>query len=600
MTNVLLIGKPNSGKSLLFQKVTGFYQHVANFPGVTVEIKKGEKNNITWIDFPGSYSINPITQDEEIAITQLHKELENEDKKVVVCLLDATQLERSLVIALQAKELAQKFGCSMILAVNMIDEIKSFNGFIDFAGLEKEVGLPVIGISAKTEEGLAELEGQITKLAATVTESSLSEAKDAVDFAKELNSKYGLKEQTYVKKQNRIDKVFLSNIFGGIIFLAIMLVLFQSIFTWASPLMDLIEESIAGAGALVSTMMTDGPLKDFINDAIFGGLGSFIVFVPQIAILTFIVGILEDSGYLARASIISHLPFKFFGLSGKSFVPYLSGHACAIPAIIAARAIESPRKRLITMLTIPFTSCSARLPVYALLITAFIPATPVLGGFITFQGIAFFLLYFLGIFTALIVSLFLNKFLEKSYDDTPFIIELPRYRVPSWLPLVKKSMRSAWAFIVRAGPIIFVVNLVIWGLGYFPQNPEGLSGSYLAVLGHWISPIFEPLGVDWRYGVAILVSFLAREVFVGTLGTLFGIEGADENIASLADSIRADGLTLASGIALLVFYALAMQCVSTLAVIQSETGSKKAPVFVFVGYTLIAYFLALLTYYILA
>ncbi|MCJ8275656.1 MAG: hypothetical protein MJK18_02350, partial [Bdellovibrionales bacterium] len=268
---------------------------------------------------------------------------------------------------------------------------------------------------------------------------------------------------------------------------------------------------------------------------------------------------LEDSGYLARAAMICHRPLKFFGLSGKSFIPMLPGHACAIPAIYAARTVESPRRRFITILTVPLMGCSARLPVYALLIAAFIPSTTILGGLIGLQGLVFFSLYLLGILTALVVSLVISKTSMTQQSDSPFILELPPYRIPNLRPLISRSLQSSWQFVSKAGSIIFTVTLVVWVLGYFPNGSGQLDSSWLAYLGRAIEPALQPIGLDWKYGVAVLTSFLAREVFVGTLGTMFGIEGADENMGGLIESLQDSPLTLASGVALLVFYAIALQ-----------------------------------------
>ena len=380
-----------------------------------------------------------------------------------------------------------------------------------------------------------------------------------------------------------------------------MFFLFQSIFTWAAPLMDAVESGIAWLAQLSTQMLPSGMFNDFVNDAIFGGVGAFLVFVPQIMVLTLIIGLLEDSGYLARAALICHKPLSVFGLSGRSFIPYLSGHACAIPAIMAARTIESPRKRLITMMTVPLMSCSARLPVYALLIAVFVPNVSYLGGWVNLQGAVFFLLYFGGILTALIVSKVLNHYVgdASNQSDLPFILELPSYRLPHWRPLFYKTLNSAVYFIKRAAPIIFTVSLVIWVLGYFPANGD-LQNSYLAMIGRVIEPVFSPLGVDWRYGVAILVSFLAREVFVGVLGTLFNIENADENITGLSEQIQADGFTLASGIALLAFYVIALQCVATVATLKGETGKNRYSWGVFVAYGLLAYALSAILYALLS
>ena len=416
------------------------------------------------------------------------------------------------------------------------------------------------------------------------------------DLSRSLSRQYGIQASLVLKNQNRIDAFMLNNLSGGLAFLAVMFLLFQSIFTLAAPLMDAVEAGIGALAQFVTGFIGAGTTTDFLNDAIFGGVGSFLVFVPQIMMLTLIIGLLEDSGYLARAALICHRPLSFFGLSGRSFIPYLSGHACAIPAIMAARTIESPRKRLITMMTIPLMACSARLPVYALLISVLIPERAYLGGLVNLQGVAFFGLYLMGIVIALLVSLMLSRFVinrdEKS--DMPFILELPNYRLPHWKPLIVRVISAAKSFVYRSGPVIFAVTVLIWLFGYFPHDAGGLEHSYLGQIGHFIEPVFAPLGLDWRYGVAILMSFLAREVFVGALGTLFGIDGADENIAGLAANIQADGLALGAGVGLLLFYVVALQCVATVATIRAETGSNRIAAGLVIGYGLLAYALAYL------
>lgn len=597
MKNIILVGKPNSGKSLLFNQLTGLRQKVANFPGVTVELKSGKFDNYQLIDFPGTYSLKSLSRDEELAIEKLHEAMHSEDTSLIVCNLDATRLERSLVFGLQVRDLALQHNKGIIFALNMIDEVQRFGHQIDTAELAKDLGCAVYALSAKTLIGLHQFKLALLDAAKrtqdfvpVVNENS---ERPILEISREYSRRYGIQADVVLKRQNKIDDFLLNNMFGGLIFLVIMFLLFQSIFTWASPLMDAVEAIVADAAVLVTDFLPSGAFNDFVADAMFGGVGSFLVFVPQIMVLTFIIGLLEDSGYLARAALICHKPLSYFGLSGRSFIPYLSGHACAIPAIMSARTIESPRKRLITMMTIPLMSCSARLPVYALLIAVLIPDTQYMGGVLNLQGITFFVLYFIGIFTALVVSTLLNKMtdMDKDKAEMPFILELPTYRLPHWKPLIHRVLTSAKQFIKRAAPVIFVVSVVIWFLGYFPQNGE-LQSSYLAMLGHWIEPIFAPLGLDWRYGVAILVSFLAREVFVGALGTLFGIDGADENIAGLATNIQNDGLALGAGIGLMLFYVVALQCVATVATLKGETGSAKIAWGLFVGYGLLAYCLA--------
>jgi ferrous iron transport protein B len=605
MQKIVLVGKPNSGKSLLFNQLTGLRQRVANFPGVTVELKSGKFGNYELVDFPGTYSLQSMSQDESIAVDHLQKAVESEQTSLIVCNLDATKLERSLVFALQVQALAKEHNKGCVFALNMMDEVARFGLEIDTKGLSEKLGSEVFAISAKTLIGISEFTKALTEIAASPEQALVKDTPiqdlAPVKAAGKLAQEFGIAQDLVLKNQNKLDGFLLNSVFGGLAFAAIMFFLFQSIFTWAAPLMDAVEFSIGYLAQVSTTALPEGVFNDFVNDAIFGGVGAFLVFVPQIMVLTLIIGLLEDSGYLARAALICHKPLSIFGLSGRSFIPYLSGHACAIPAIMAARTIESPRKRLITMMTVPLMSCSARLPVYALLIAVFVPDVSFMGGWVNLQGAMFFLLYFGGIVTALIVSKVLNHYIDDSdtKSDLPFILELPTYRLPHWRPLFYKTMNSAVYFVKRAAPIIFTVSVVIWGLGYFPANGD-LQNSYLAIIGRSIEPIFAPLGVDWRYGVAILVSFLAREVFVGVLGTLFNIENADENMAGLTEQIQGDGFTLASGIALLAFYVIALQCVATVATLKGETGENRYSWGVFIGYGLLAYIISAALYAVLS
>ncbi len=597
-SSVLLIGKPNSGKSLLFNRLTGLRQKVANFPGVTVEVKRGQMENIDLCDYPGIYSLNAVTEDEKIAVEKLKAGMVDPSVSGIVCVLDITRLERSLMLGLQVKNLSIENNKPVVYALNMMDEMIRNKLDFDLVAFEKELGHPVISVSAKTGQGLATLTQCIQGLAGIVPNGQTIAPDQVARRAKEISAKFMPRAEFLLRGQTRLDQFFLSGFFGTIAFAAIMLALFQSIFTWAEPLMTAIEDSIAWISTVVTPLLPTGIIADFFNDAILGGIGSFVVFVPQIFILIFVIGLLEDSGYLARAAVICHKPLSWFGLSGRSFVPLLSGHACAIPAIFAARTIESPRKRLLTIAAIPLVACSARLPVYALLIGALIPATTFAGGLFGYQGLVFFGLYLFGLVTALLVSGFLSRTLYKTKSDAPFIIELPPYRMPGFIPIFRRAANSAWQFMAQAGLVIFCVTVVVWVLGYFPNGTGHLETSWLATLGHWVEPIFSPLGLDWKYAVGILASFLAREVFVGTLGTMFGIEGADENIAGLAENMQNSGFTLASGVGLLVFYAIALQCVSTLAVLKRETGSRIFPIAIFAAYGLLAYVLAIIAYQI--
>lgn len=599
MNSIAIMGKPNTGKSLLFNRLTGMNQRVANFPGVTTEIKSGQTTDFSLVDFPGAYTFQAITRDEQVAVERFEFALDNKKIQTVLCVLDATQLSASLRMALEVRSRANHFGVPVVFAVNMMDEIKSLKLHVDIEGLGKALDAPIFAISARTGEGIKDLGAFLRSPKTDQVPTDQNENFDFYQHARELALKFGPQTDLIVAKKNKLDRFFLSSTFGGLLFAAIMLFLFQAIFTWAGPFMDFIENSIAWASEATTGGMADGLAKDFLNDAIFGGLGSFLVFVPQIFFLTFIVGVLEDSGYLARAALICHRPLKFFGMSGKSFIPLLTGHACAIPAIIAARSVDSPKKRILTILAVPLMSCSARLPVYGLLISAFIPSVTVAGGLFGLQGLAFFGIFGFSIVAALVVTSLLSRTTYKDETDLPFVLELPSYRLPHWKPLLIRSVRSAYQFVSKAGAIIFTVTVVVWALGYFPNGSGHLDTSFLAVLGKAIEPVLAPLGLDWKYGVAILTSFLAREVFVGVLGTMFGIEAADENVDSLIDTIHGSGLTFASGMALLVFYAIAMQCVSTLAVIKQELGNYKAPILIFIGYSLAAYLCAWATYLVL-
>lgn len=595
MDSVLIVGKPNSGKSLLFNRLTGMRQKVANFSGVTVDIKTASSGDILYTDYPGVYSLNTVTEDEKCIVDAFYQSLQSDNVSAILCILDATRLERSLIFGLQVQQAAHKHDKAVIFVLNMMDEIAAHGLSIDVDKLSKELGSPVVAISAQTKQNIDHLK-KITRQVLNSPKDYLPiiSKNDIFKRSQEIHKLFSSHQDSILKKQNRWDRLFLSRFGGSILFVVIMTFLFQSIFTWATPAMDFVETSVAFLGNLTSSVLPDGILKDFTNDAIFGGIGSFLVFVPQIFILTLIIGFLEDSGYLARAVVICHKPLSLVGLSGKSFVPFLSGHACAIPAIFAARSITSPKKRLLTMLTIPLMACSARLPVYALFIAVLVPPVTYFGGFIGLQGLAFFALYVFGVIVALLVSTLLSKTIYKNTTDIPFVIELPPYRFPHLAPLLRHSFYSAWSFMKKAGGIIFLTVVAIWILGYFPS--QDLETSWLSQIGRWIEPIFRPLGLDWKFSVAILSSFLAREVFVGTLGTLFNIQ--EENISVL--SAQLETVSMASGISLLVFYAIALQCVSTVAMLKKELGNYTMPVFIFIFYGVLAYILAFITYQILS
>ena len=604
MSKIILIGSPNSGKSLLFNRLTGLHQKVANFPGITVDVGSGALSGMpgtTLIDFPGTYSLQPISGEEQVAVDYFRRALDDAEVALVLCLVDATRLEKSLYFTLQVIRECARHGKPVVVLANMTDVLDKHHLSIDTEGLARDIGAPVIAISARSGKGLNDLQEQIRR---TVGGQLAAVAADGVDTpdailrgnAHQLARRYGPKGDILIRSQTRLDSFFLHTGLGGVAFLLIMYLLFQSIFTWAAPAMDAVEALLAAVSDRIVPAIGNQTARDFVADALFSGIGAFMVFIPQIFVLTLVIGMLEDSGYMARAALICHKPLRLFGLTGKSFIPMLSGVACAIPGIYAARSVDSPRKRLLTYMAIPLMPCSARLPVYTLLIGAFIPPTTALGGLVGLQGLAMFCIYFFGMLCGLLITGLVSRTRADRYSDLPFVLEMPPYRLPSWQPLLRNAWHRCQHFVTKAGSIIVSVTIVVWILGYFPNHGADLGSSWLGQMGHWIAPIFAPLGLDWRYGVAILTSFLAREVFVGTLGTLFGIEGADENMVPLVEHIQASNLPLASGLALLVFFAIALMCVSTLVILAKETRSVRLPLTLFIAYGLLGYGAAVLVY----
>ena len=605
--SIALIGSPNSGKSLLFNRLTGLNQKVANFPGITVDISSGKSladSSTEYLDFPGVYSLQTISGEEKLAVEAFYKAMDADHLDAVICVVDATRLEKGLIFALQVIEACRRYNKPLLIAANMTDVLEQHKMHLDAEGLAGALKVPVLPISGKTGFGLEYIPSAIASATAPTEAYAIAGDIIASDDAlihrqaQQLANMYGPKGDLLINAQTKLDSFFLHSWFGGLSFFVIMYLLFQSIFTWAAPVMDGVETIIQVTADFVLARVPEGMASDFIADALFGGIGAFLVFVPQIFVLTLVVGMLEDSGYLARAAVICHKPLRVFGLTGKSFIPMLSSVACAIPGIYAARTVDSPRKRWLTYLAIPLMPCSARLPVYTLLIAAFIPAQKALGGLVGWQGLAMFGIYVFGIVCALLVTAVVSRSNAELRSDLPFVLEMPPYRLPSWRPLLRNAWNRSKHFVTKAGKIIFIVTVVIWFLGYFPNQGASLGDSWLGTMGQWIEPVFAPFGLDWKYGVAILTSFLAREVFVGTLGTLFGIEGAEENFVSLSQQIQDSGLPIGSGVALLVFFAIALQCVSTLAVLSKETGSWRLPTQLFISYSIFAYVAAFLTFHL--
>ena len=716
---VALAGNPNVGKTTVFNRLTRMRQKVGNYPGVTVEHKTGsmlgpDGTPITIIDVPGTYSLNPRSLDEEVAYRVLIGAIEGSRRPdLVVCLVDASNLERNLYLASQVLDL----GKPTIIALNMVDAAEGAGIQADAGKLSEELGVPVIPMVASRGQGIEELRAAICgplpiparrrwKLDLAVEEkadalahrlerdlpalspkqrfsdalraltqrgasffevhhtpafwSEVREAREALERAgvsseqAEVVGRYEwitpmagrVLERTSLPKAtltDRIDAVLTHRVAGPILFFLILAVVFQSVFAWAGPFMDAIDGATASLGDRVGASLPEGPIRSLLIDGIIAGVGAVVIFLPQILILFFFLGLLEDTGYMARAAFIMDRIMKRVGLSGRSVVPLLSGFACAIPGIMAARTIENQRDRLVTIMVTPLMTCSARLPVYALLIGAFIPAGA-LFGFLGYQGLTLLALYLLGVAFAVFAAWVLKRFVVKG-EQSVFVMELPPYRLPRLRDVLWRMLERSKLFLTRAGTIVFAVAVVLWFLATYPEagpKPEietrraeftqflsgtsegersaelaaglaefedeqaayALSESAMGHLGRFIEPVIAPLGYDWKIGVALVASLAAREVAVSALGTIYSVQDADETSSRLVDRMRAD-LSPRTGkptwtplvaASLMVFFVLACQCLATVAVVRRETASWRWPLFMFGYMTALAWAAAFVTY----
>jgi ferrous iron transport protein B len=722
---VALIGNPNTGKSTLFTALAGVRQRVGNYPGVTVEKKSGhaeiDGRQFELIDLPGTYSLAPRSPDEMVAVDVLLGRQEGSaTPHAVLCIVDASNLERNLYLVSQVLEL----GLPTVLALNMVDLAESRGLTLDVARLSNQLGVPVVPIQAHRRRGLDALrsallaasdrpgnapasplpepvqqevarlreafpsgnapprylaerlllettgylestllagDGEAVRSELSAARSRLAEAGCPVP-AVEAMARYGWVSKVLegvvrrpgerrVTATDRIDRVLTHRLWGTLVLAAVMLLLFSSIYWAAAPFMDAIDGGVAWLGERLAAALPDGALESLLVDGIVAGVGGVVVFLPQIVLLFFFIGILEDCGYMARAAYLMDKLMVRVGLSGKSFIPMLSSFACAIPGVMAARVIENRRDRLTTILVAPLMSCSARVPVYVLMTSAFVPATAWLGGWLTLQGLVTFAMYVLGIVAAAGVALVLKRTLLRG-PTPPFVMELPTYKWPSLRLVLWRMADRGWAFIRRAGTLILAVSIVIWALLYYPRDPAaearfetqraGLEAtladlpdqspgrrdvekkltklerkaigehqrqSLLGRAGHFIEPVVRPLGWDWRIGCAVIASFPAREVVVGTLGVIYNL-GPDVDVTqkegrtalgAALKSARWDGtgervFNLPVALSLMVFFSLCAQCAATLAVIKRETNSWRWPAFTFVYMTGLAYLAALVTY----
>jgi len=689
---IALIGNPNTGKTSLFNALTGLRQKTGNFPGITIEKKTGyidlNKNLIAEItDLPGTYSLFARTADEAIPLEILLNDNHPQHPELVVYIADATNLKRNLILLTQIIDL--KF--PVILVLNMIDQAEAQGVKIDLAKLEENLGIPVVATNARKKTGLPKL---LSLMATHQKPSTLSffgkhlnevehiqaethspvRFKDALHYYKSKNKtlfqKYGQEAPDiadydsgvlqredllyrhkktkaildeiihkgtlmgFKKRQDRLDKILTHKFWGYVIFLAILFLIFQSIFDWAAYPMKLIENTFSWLANSARAVLPPGILSHLICDGILAGLSGVLVFIPQIAFLFFFITVLEDTGYLARVAFLMDRIMRKFGMNGKSVVPLISGTACAVPAILATRSIEGYKARLITIMVTPLMSCSARLPVFILLIGIAIPSKMVFG-LLNMQGLALMAMYLLGFFAALGGAMVFNAVLKPNKKQY-FILELPVYRFPNWRNIVHTVIKKVQTFISQAGKIIVAISIVLWFLAsYGPGNrfenidkkyassinygspeqkkaieiqvrTEKLENSYAGEAGKLIEPIIRPLGYDWKIGIAIITSFAAREVFVGTMSTLYGLEGQDPNFSQLKTNMQkakyANGASVysfATAISLLLFYVFAMQCMSTLAVTYRETMSWKWTMIQLFYMSGLAYIASLIAYQLL-
>ena len=590
---VALIGPPNSGKSTLFNRLTRLRQKDGNYPGVTVEqrvgLLAGRGHEIRLIDLPGVYSLTPYSDDERVAVDVLTGQMDGLPRPdAVLLVLDVTHLSRQLVLAKPVIAL----GLPTLVLLNMADVFAKGGGSLDVLKLATELGTPVAMVSATQGTGLDAVDrflrqdhdqrpSALLPVLQDLPQSRkwASQVGRRIDYQQHLPSVWG----------RRLDDVFLHKIWGPIIFVIVVGAVFQTVFGLGQPMSTAFQDLLTKLGQQAAPLVPDGILRSLLLDGLWKGVSSVLVFLPQILLLFLFIGLLEDSGYLARAALIADRTMRSVGLNGKAFIPLLSAYACAVPAIMATRTIENKRDRIATILVAPFMTCSARLPIYTLLIAAFIPERPVVGVLLGSRACAMLSLYVLGFVAAIATAKILKSSVLKS-SAAPFVLELPEYRWPTWQSIGLRLFDRARVFLRQAGTYILGVSLLIWVLTHVPLHqghaPQ-LEQSAIAYLGHGIEPLIRPLGFNWKIGVGLLTSVIAREVIVGTLGTIYGTDPATHSM-TLQNALRQD-LTFAGAMALLVFFAFAMQCTSTLAIVRRETNSWKWPVVQFVYMTIVAY-----------
>ncbi|MEQ9306259.1 MAG: ferrous iron transport protein B [Marinoscillum sp.] len=651
---ISLVGNPNSGKTSLFNQLTGLNQKIGNFPGVTVDKKSGKlrhaNSEIDLLDLPGIYSLYPKTQDEEVVYNILRDKSNPDYPERIVVVVDASNLERNLLLFTQVMDL----GVPVTMALNMTDVADKKGLVIDINKMSEVLGgVDIIPIIARTGKGVSELiDHLVTHQPAKVAEPFLGGEFDKGQFLindpevrkQRVENRYRkirqiltfvlkqkLTKQSMVNRHRRVDKILTHPFFGYAIFLGVLFLIFQAIYAWSEWPMDLIDSLFVSASKFVKDTLPPGILTNLIAEGIVPGLGGVVIFIPQITLLFGFIFILEETGYMSRVVFILDRFMRPFGLNGRSVVPLISGVACAIPAIMATRTIDNWKERLITIMVTPLMSCSARLPVYTLLIALVVPDTPV--GPFNLKGLVLLGLYLIGLIAALLAAL-VAKFIVKSKQKSFLVMELPLYKMPRWNNLVVTLWEKVRLFVFDAGKVIFSISIILWVLASFGPGDRieeavaeipkpdteaqleaykqevssvSLSNSYIGILGHAIEPAIRPLGYNWQIGIALITSFAAREVFVGSMATIYSVGEDFDNEETLLDRMRSEKIrstgepvyNLASGLSLMIFYAFAMQCMSTLAIVLRETKNWKYPFIQLIYMTSLAYIAALITYQIL-
>ena len=595
---VCLLGNPNAGKTALFNALTGLRQKVANYPGVTVERREGwleaEGREVHLLDLPGIYSLEAPSPEGQIAVREASGTA-GTPPDLLVAVLDATNLERHLYLVAQLREL----GRPLMVALNMMDLARARGIVLDVPALARALGVPVLPLSAATGEGIEDLR---KALASPPPAPAPLEKRDILaryawvrEVCAQAVDRSGEKPD---RLTDRLDRVLTHRVAGLVVFLVLMLLVFMAIFTWAKAPMDAILAAVAWSQGLArhgfeAAGLGGGALEGLAVDGVLQGVGAVLVFLPQILLLFLFIGLLEDSGYMARAAFLMDRIMRAVGLHGRSFIPLMSSFACAIPGIMATRTIEDRRDRLATILVAPWMSCSARLPVYTLMIGALIPAT-LLWGVVPLQALTVFSMYVLGVAAAFAAAWLFKKTVLKG-PPPPFLMEMPPYRLPRIRDVLLNMWDRSRLFLKKAGTVILAVSIVLWCLAAYPKGP--MERTFAGRMGHAIEPAIRPLGFDWRIGVGLITSFAAREVLVGTLATLYGMEEGEDldKSQALQEHIRHD-YTPVMAVSLMVFFVLACQCMSTVAVVRRETNSWSWPLFMVAYMTVLAWAASLVTY----